>query len=359
MKQRIIAHLDLDAFFAAVEERDRPRLKGLPIVIGSDPREGKGRGVVSTANYKAREYGIHSALPISKAWQFSQQAKRQGKPEAVFLSGSYWKYSESSDKVMEIVRKFSPISQQASIDEIYIDLTGFGNFSKAREICNGIKKEIWRKEKLTSSIGLATNKLLAKIASDMEKPDGLTVVSEKRKEKFLEPLSIRKIPGIGPKTEQNLNKLGIHIVRDLRKFSVEEMDEMMGKWGKALYYKARGIDNSPVIEEYERKSIGEQNTFFKDTLDFSFVATEIGSICQDVFRRFKRSDFRSFRTVVITVRFQDFVTRNRSHTLLKPAGTLKAMKAESLKLLMPFFDKRENPKRKMIRLVGVRIEKLG
>jgi DNA polymerase IV (DinB-like DNA polymerase) len=358
-EKRIIAHLDMDAFFAAIEERDNPRLKGWPIVVGADPQEGRGRGVVSTANYKAREYGIRSAVPISKAWELSQKAKKEGKPEAVFLDGHYKRYSEVSDRIMEIVRQYSKAVEQASVDEAYFELSDAGSYEKATDTCRRIKTEIQEKEKLTASIGIGPNKLIAKIASDMQKPDGLTVITPDKTEEFLELLSIRKIPGIGPKTEQFFNARGIRIVKDLKKYNLAEMEEMLGKWGEDLYYKIRGIDDSEIVEEYEAKSIGEQETFQTDTLDFNFVFTRMESLCQDVFRRFKESDFKSFRTVTITVRFSGFETKNRSHTLPKPANTLKTLTIESTRLLMPFFDTRENPRRKLIRLIGVRIEKLA
>jgi DNA polymerase IV (DinB-like DNA polymerase) len=355
---RIIAHLDMDAFFASVEERDNPRIKGLPIVVGSDPMEGQGRGVVSTANYKARAYGIRSALPISKAWQFSQNAKRKGLPEAVFLDVDFAKYSRASEEIMKIVRKYSAITEQASVDEMYLDLSHLKNFSEAEKICREIKKEIWEKEKLTASIGLGQNKLVAKIASDMQKPDGLTVIVPEKTEEFLEPLSIRKIPGIGPKTEQLLNNQGIHIIKDLRNISQEKLQEMLGKWGLDLFEKARGIDNDSVSEDHEIKSIGEQTTFQEDSLDFKFVIEQLDKLCEGIFHSFQESDFHSFRTITATIRFSNFETKNRSHTLAKPQKTLKILKIESMKLLMPFFDSRENPHRQKIRLIGVRIEKL-
>jgi DNA polymerase IV (DinB-like DNA polymerase) len=360
---RIIAHLDMDAFFASVEERDNPKIKGLPIVVGSDPMEGQGRGVVSTANYKAREYGIRSALPISKAWQFSQNAKRKGLPEAVFLDVDFAKYSRASEEIMKIVRKYSSITEQASVDEMYLDLSsflkpGFRNFRKAEDICREIKKEIWEKEKLTASIGLGQNKLVAKIASDMQKPDGLTVITPEKTEEFLEPLSIRKIPGIGPKTEQLLNSQKIFLIKDLKNISQEKLQEMLGKWGLDLFEKARGIDSDPVSEDYEIKSIGEQTTFQNDSLDFKFVIEQLDKLCEGIFHSFQESDFHSFRTIVATIRFSNFETKNRSHTLAKPQKTLKILKIESMKLLMPFFDSRENPQRRKIRLIGVRIEKL-
>ncbi|HCP08918.1 MAG TPA: DNA polymerase IV [Candidatus Moranbacteria bacterium] len=371
---RIIAHLDLDAFFASVEERDNPRLNGRPIVVGSDPMEGHGRGVVSTANYAAREYGIRSAVPISRAWQMSQKALHEGKPEAVFLCPDFSKYSKTSDAVMEIIRKYSDLVEQASIDEAYFDLSylldenspraklleiqelSSGNaFEKAEEICRKIKREIKEKEKITASIGLGPNKLIAKIASDMQKPDGLTVILPEKVEEFLEPLSIRKIPGIGPVTEKKFNEQGIFFIKDLKKYSKKIFEE---NWGSELYNKIRGIDESELVEEWEAKSIGEQETFQEDTLDIKTVMERMDFLCRSVWRRFQGSGFRSYKNVTVTVRFSNFVTKSRSHTLPKWEKTLKILKIESMKLIIPFFDGRENPKRRLIRLIGVRIEKL-
>lgn len=362
---RIIAHLDMDAFFAAVEERDKPRLKGRPIAVGSDPEEGRGRGVVSTANYKAREYGIRSATPISIAWKLSQEAKKQGKPEVVFLDVDMKKYAEESLKIMEIIKKYSSVVEEASIDEAYFDLSFSGSYKKAKEICEKIKEEIIKKEKLTASIGIGPNKLIAKIASDMQKPNGLTIIgSDDEKtcaefvEAFLEPLSIRKIPGIGPKTEALLKRKNISTVGDLKKFSKKELEEALGKWGSELYYKARGIDDAPLVLEWEAKSIGEQETFQKDTKDAEEVVKRLKSLCWQVYKRFKKSGFMNFKTIAIVVRFSDFETKTRAHTLKDLVDSENTLEFEALKLLMPFFDKRENPKNKKIRLIGVRIEKL-
>lgn len=348
----------MDAFFAAIEERDNPRLSGRPIVIGADPKDGRGRGVVSTANYKAREYGIHSAMPISHAWRLSRRAKAQGKPEAVFLGVDFRKYSQESSRIMKIVRKYIPLVEEASIDEAYLDLTFAKSYSKARKICEDIKREVKRKEKLTASVGIGPNKLIAKIASDVQKPDGLTIITEERAEKFLEPLSIRKIPGIGPKTEEYFNKMGVYKVADLKKFSRTELQETLGKWGQEIYEKVRGKDFSLVSEEYEVKSIGEQETFEKDSLDFKFIYAHLEELIKSVIKRFQASGYKNFRTVVVTVRFFDFETMTRSYTLPKPSNSLKSLKVEALKLLLPFLDRRENPKNKLIRLIGVRIEKL-
>lgn len=354
----------MDAFFAAVEERDKPRIKGLPIAVGSDPAEGKGRGVVSTANYKAREYGIHSALPISIAWRLSEKAKKEGKPGVVFLPVDFEKYGEVSDEIMKIIRKYSREVEEASIDEAYFDLGSAGNYEKTTEICKKIKDEIYKKEKLTCSIGIGPNKLIAKISSGFKKPDGMTMVGSDDEatcrelvERFLEPLKIRDIPGIGPKSELMFNKFGIKTIKDLKKFSKEKLEEMMGKWGSEIYDKARGKDDSPLVLDWIAKSIGDQETFFQDTKDSNVILEKISELSDKVFDRFEQSGFKSFKTIVITVRFNDFETKTRSHTLKTPASDLKTLEFEVLRMFLPFLDKRENPKRKSIRLLGVRIEK--
>ncbi len=355
---RIIAHLDMDAFFAAVEERDHPGLKGLPIVVGADPAGGRGRGVVSTANYAARKYGIHSALPISTAWRLAERAKARGEPETVFLGVNYRRYREVSERIMALVRRRSPLVEEAGIDEVYFDLSFASSFEKAAEICRELKKEIRERENLTASVGLAPNKLVAKIASDFRKPDGLTVVTPEEAEAFLEPLAVRKIPGIGPKTENRLAKEGIRLVRDLKRFSREELQLRFGKWGPELYDRLRGRHEAPLQEEYEPKSVGEQETFGEDTGDLNLIFETLLGMCGGVWKRMRSEGFLTFRTVVVTVRFADFDTHSRSHTLAAATGSFDRLRFTAMKLLMPFLDRRENPRRKLLRLIGVRVEKL-
>jgi DNA polymerase IV (DinB-like DNA polymerase) len=364
-EMRIIAHLDMDAFFASLEEADSPLFKGKPIVVGSDPKGGHGRGVVSTANYKAREYGIHSALPISRAWQLSEIAKVKGKPEAVFLPVDFERYEKASEEIFEIIKKQSELVEPASIDEFYFDLSFTKSYKKAEEICKKIKEEIKKKLKVTCSVGIGPNKLISKISAGIKKPDGLVVIKETHStgsgqaEKFLEPLSIREIPGIGPKTEKLFNDKGIKIVKDLKKFSEQELHEMLGKWGLDLYNKIRGIDDSPVVEGREAKSIGEQTTFQQDSLNFIYIGEVFENLSKSVFKRFLQSGFKTFRTVGITVRFSDFETKTTAKTLKNPTNSEKEFIIETLKLLLPYTDRRKNPHQKLIRLIGVKIEKLN
>lgn len=363
---RIIGHLDMDAFFAAVEERDHEWLRGKPIVVGADPKEGKGRGVVSTANYKAREYGIRSALPISKAWELSEAAKRKGLEPAVFLLTNFSAYEETSTRIMEILKTFSNTIEQASIDEAYFNIEIPNHklqitnavWKEAETIAEKIKAEIRDKEKLTCSIGIGPNKLIAKIASDFRKPDGLTIVTEEEKESFLEPMPVRKIPGIGPKTELLLKKMNATSVRDLKEFAESKLSELMGKWGEELYRKIRGIDDSPLETVYQLKSIGEQETFPEDTRSPDILIAKLNEMSERILKRMEREGFSGFRTIAITIRFAGFETHTRTHTLSAASGSLGTLRFEALKLFMPFLDRRENPKNKKIRLVGVRITAL-
>ena len=356
---RIIAHLDMDAFFAAIEERDSPRFRGLPLAVGADPRGGEGRGVVATSNYLAREYGIFSATPIARAWRLSEAAKRRGQPAVVFLSVDMSKYRQVSDRVMVIMRRFAPVIEQASIDEAYLDLSDTKSFQEATIVCSQLKDFIRDQEQLTASIGLGPNKLVAKIASGTRKPDGLTVVSDEQAEGFLAPLSVRAIPGIGPKTETALAKRGIRLVQDLKEFSRQELRDQFGKWGITLYDEIRGVDDSPVLAEYQVKSIGEQETFGRDTLDSTVLTARLSAMCHGVMQRWSGEGFAQFRTVVLTVRFADFETKSRSHTLPNPAADERILQIEAMKLLLPFLDRRENPRKKLIRLLGIRVEKLS
>ena len=355
---RIIGHLDMDAFFASIEERNNPRFKGLPIVVGADPKDGAGRGVVSTANYVAREYGIRSAMPITRAWRLSEAARLSGRPASVFLSGSWRTYSSVSRRIMDILRTHVATVQQRSVDEAYFDVSHTGSLSEAIKICRAIKQEIKSREKLTASIGLGPNKLIAKIASDYDKPDGLTVITEQDAESFLGPLTIRAIPGIGPKAEQLLKRYGVTTVADAKKLSADQLHQLFGAWGDTMYEKVRGRDTSPLRESETAKSIGHNQTFFHDTLSANFLLTKLTQAAEEVFSRLPDDGFTSFRTVVITVRFADFVTKTRAKTLPKSSHSLAELRHVAVQLFLPFLDYRENPHSKLIRLIGVRVEKI-
>jgi DNA polymerase IV (DinB-like DNA polymerase) len=355
---RIIAHVDMDAFYAAVEERHHPELRGRPVVVGADPKGGQGRGVVTAANYAARKYGIRSALPISRAWRLAESARGRGEAEVVFVRGDRARYREVSGRIMGIIAQGVDAFEEASIDEAYADVSSLGDVARSEAYARALKAEILAREGLTCSIGLAPNKLVAKIASDFRKPDGLTVVRPEEVRAFLDPLRIRVIPGIGPKTEAFLHGKGIRTVAELRDVEVGRLTEWLGKWGGDLGRRARGISEDAVSNEWERKSVGEQETFEEDSLDPAFVFERARLMGGDVYRRFVAEGLRAFRTVTVTVRFAGFVTRSRSHTGPTPFRTEDELQGEVRRLLEPFFDARENPKGKKIRLIGVRVEKL-
>jgi DNA polymerase IV (DinB-like DNA polymerase) len=361
---RIIVHLDMDAFYAAVEERYNPSLQGLPVVVGADPKEGKGRGVVTTANYKARAFGIHSALPISRAWRLAEAARKRGEPATAFIPTNFRLYGEVSNRIMQLLATSADAIEEASIDEAYLDISSLGSHDAAVERMTSLKIAIKEKEGLGCSVGIGPNKLIAKIASGYNKPDGLTLVLPEMVLQFLDPLPIRTIPGIGAKSEAFLHGQNIRTIKELREVQEAKLLEWFGKWGQRLFEKVRGIDVSEVSNEWTRKSVGEQETFEHDTRNPSFVTERLYDMTERVIGKLREKEFTGFRTVTLTVRFSDFDTRNRSHSLksgivLDDAGqTLQRLKQEALSLLLPFFDARENPRSKAVRLIGLRLEKL-
>jgi DNA polymerase IV (archaeal DinB-like DNA polymerase) len=361
---RIIVHVDMDAFYAAVEERYNPAFRGLPVAVGADPKEGKGRGVITTANYLARKYGIHSALPIARAWRLAEAARRRGEPATIFIRPNFTLYREVSARIMQIFERSADAIEEASIDEAYLDVSSQGTFDNAIEHMVKLKGEIRDREELGCSVGIGPNKLIAKIASGHQKPDGLTVVEPEMVQQFLDPLPIRVIPGIGPKGETFLHQQNIRTVRDLREVSETSLTEWFGRWGQRLFEKARGIDDSDVSNEWTRKSLGEQETFEQDTRSRSEVTERLYAMAERIIGKLREKQFSGFRTVTVTVRFADFQTSNRSRsfksgiTMNNNDQALEVLKQEALSLLQPFFDARENPRGKAIRLIGLRLEKL-
>lgn len=350
----------MDAFFASVEERDKPYLKGLPVIVGSDPQNGSGRGVVSTANYKARELGIGSAMPIQKAWKLCEESRKKGGTRCVFVTSGFHRYGPASREVFTIVRKHVPVVAQASIDEAYLDLTFCKTFKTAKELAERIKKEITKSTKLTCSIGIGNSKMIAKIASDFKKPDGLTVIYPRSVDSFLKPLSIRALPGVGKKAEASLHRLGIRTVGDLQAYSWNELQRRFGKHGFSMWERSRGIDDREITPtKPQRKSIGKHHTFAEDVHDMEIVLAALKKQIQVIVREVGKQGFTEFRTVVLTVRFEDFITVTRSLTLEAPIATARELELKAIKLLLPFFEQKENPKGKAIRLVGIRVEKLS
>jgi DNA polymerase IV (archaeal DinB-like DNA polymerase) len=360
---RIIVHVDMDAFYAAVEERYNPALQGFPVAVGADPKEGKGRGVITTANYLARKYGIHSALPIARAWRLAEAARQRGELATVFIRPNFTLYREVSARIMQIFERSADAFEEASIDEAYLDVSSQGTFDNAIEHMVKLKAQLREREGLGCSVGIGPNKLIAKIASGYQKPDGLTVVATEMVQQFLDPLPIRVIPGIGPKGEAFLHQRNVRTIKELRELPEGALG-WFGKWGQRLFEKARGIDYSVVSNEWTRKSLGEQETFEQDTHSCSEVTERLYAMAERIIGKLREKEFSGFRTVTVTVRFADFQTSNRSRSfkngisVKNDAQALPLLKQEALSLLLPFFDARENPRGKAIRLIGLRLEKL-
>jgi DNA polymerase IV (archaeal DinB-like DNA polymerase) len=361
---RIIVHVDMDAFYAAVEERYNPGLRGFPVVVGADPKGGKGRGVVTTANYMARRFGIHSALPISHAWRFAETARRKGEPPTIFIQPNFKLYREVSARIMQIFERRADAFEEASIDEAYLDVSSLENFEAAVAHMNTLKSDIREEEGLGCSVGIGPNKLIAKIASGHNKPDGLTLVAPETVQGFLDPLPVRVIPGIGSKSEAFLHAQNIRTVNELSEIPQATLIDWFGKWGQRLFEKCRGIDDSAVSNEWTRKSVGEQETFAEDTRSPSLVTAKLYEMAERVISKLRENEFGGFRTVTLTVRFSGFETKNRSHSIKDGIAVadreqaLGLLKKQALALLLPFFDSRENPRGKAIRLIGLRLEKL-
>ncbi len=346
VQQKIVFHIDMDAFFAAIEKRDNPALAAKPVIIGADPKGGAGRGVVSTACYIARKYGVYSAMPISQAYRLC--------PQAVFLRPDISRYKKVSQSVMEILVHYSTLLEVVSIDEAYLGFK-LSSYEKAKEIAQKIKKKIWEKEKLTASIGIGPNKLIAKIASDQNKPDGLTIVKPEEIERFLQSKNIRIIPGIGPKTAGKLGRIGIKTVEDLRKLSLERLEKIFGKRGKDIYLFSRGIDKRPIETKRQRKSIGKEITFEEDISSSRKIIEIALKLLQDVLQKAEKEKFK-FSTLVVKIRYFDFETHTAQMKINKrtPPGctdlcTPGVYKRALLKLVLRFLGK------KKIRLVGVRL----
>lgn len=359
---RIVAHIDMDAFYAAVEEHLNPAFRALPLVVGADPKEGTGRGVVMTANYAARRFGIRSALPISRAWRLAETARQHGEPATLFVRPNMALYRAVSGRIMEIVKSYGDACEEASIDEAYLEISLPGDFYTAAERMKSLKAEIRNREGIGCSIGIGPNKLIAKIASGQQKPDGLTVIAPELVENFLDPLPIRKIPGIGPKSERFLHEQNLRTIGGLRNVPASTLVEWFGQSGERLFEKCRGIDASPVTNEWTRKSLGEQETFEQDTRTQSLVKERLDLMAERIVAKLRVKDFKRFHTLTVTVRFGDFQTSNRSRTIKNGIAlddhALARLRDEAAALLAPFFDDRENPRGKAFRLIGLRVEKL-
>jgi len=343
---RVILHIDMDAFFAAVEQVDNPDYRGKPVIVGADPKGGLGRGVVSTSSYEARRFGVRSAMPISKAYEKC--------PHGIYVIPRMWRYIEISNKVYEIFSRYSPSVEDVGIDEAFLDCTGCERLlGTPREIAEKIKADIFRETSLTASVGIASNKSIAKIASDMNKPDGITECPMGKEREFLAPLPIGKLWGAGKKTVEWFESAGIRKIGDLARLDPSLAEKLLGKSGLHLWSLALGIDSRPVIPgSHERKSISEEHTFEHDTDDESVISSVILLMSDRVTARL-RAESMSARTVNMKIRLTGFETYTRSITLAEPFCDMATMKNQSLDLFNAFERNNRN-----IRLIGIGVSNL-
>ena len=303
----MILHCDMDAFYASVEERDRPELVGRPVIVGGSPEK---RGVVSAANYVARRYGVHSAMPASTALRLC--------PEGVFLPPRIGYYAEVSRQIREVFERFTPLVEPLSLDEAFLDVAGSEQlFGSAIEIGQKIKQAVRDETRLVVSVGVAPNKFLAKIASDLEKPDGFVVVEPDKVQQFLDPLPVERLWGVGKQGSKVFQRLGIRTIGQLRRQSMAILKSRFGSQGEHLWQLAHGIDDRAVVPEQEAKSISHETTFEKDIDDLEVLRGWLMDLTEQVSSRLRRHGLRG-RSVHLKVRFADFRTITRSVTLPEP-----------------------------------------
>jgi DNA polymerase IV (DinB-like DNA polymerase) len=341
----VIFHVDLDAFFPSVEVREHPELKDKPVIVGADPKEGKGRGVVSSASYEARTFGVRSAMPISRAWKLC--------PDGIYLRPHIDLYVNASNNIMNILKSHADKFEQGGIDEAYLNISNrVKDFDDAMDLAKRMMQEVLDKERLSCSIGVAPNKMLAKIGSDFKKPYGLTVIREEDAKDFLSPLKVRTIPGVGPKTEVRLKDLKIETIGDLAATSPELLNRLFGVWGTRLHEYANGIDYSEVRAEYETKSIGREVTFEKDVDDKGQIIGILDELAEEIHKELIDNGFR-FKTITIKVRYEHFDTYTRAKSLSFPTNDLDILRNNAKRLIDAFL--RGNKK---IRLIGLRVSTL-
>lgn len=337
LKRKII-HFDMDAFYASIEMRDDPSLVGRPVVVGGSPQS---RAVVCTANYEARKYGVHSAMACSKAFRLC--------PAAVFIYPNFEKYLAASIQIREIFKKYTTLVEPLSLDEAYLDVTHNNKGLYAVKIARLIQSEIYESTGLTGSAGVAPNKLLAKIASDIRKPNGLTVVLPEQALLFMEKLPLRKIHGVGPVAEKKLLAAGFQKCQDVWLHSLEGLKIKLGNMGEWLYESSRGIDERPVEPSRIRKSLGQEETFAVDILSIEELRLKLASLCKEVSDNLRKKNLQG-KTITLKVKYADFKIATKSKTVLVPTDEEEDLFKIGLELL----NATQAGQRK-IRLLGISI----
>jgi len=340
-RKKQIIHLDMDAFYASVEELDNPELKGKPVIVGGRSM----RGVVSAASYEARKYKIHSAMPIA-------QAKRLC-PHGVFLPVRMKRYKEISNKVFSIFQKYTPLVEPLSLDEAFLDVTSSRKlFGTAEDIARQIRKQVFEEIGLTISAGVAASKLVAKIASDFNKPDGLTIVPAGSEAEFLAPLPIKRLWGVGKKTQETLGLLGVHTIGDIAGLSLDLLEQKFGKHGKHLHLSAFGLDERDVETEHETKSVGHEFTFDADLTEIKAIRRELLELSGMVAKRLRHYQLKG-KTITLKVKYHDFRQVTRSSTINEHTADSKRIYQKVLQLL-----KKTDAGKQPARLLGISVSGL-
>jgi len=342
MSVRRILHIDMDAFYASVEQRDNPDLRGKPVAVGGDPN---GRGVVAAASYEARKFGVRSAIPMARAIRLC--------PDLVIVHPDFKKYKAASQAVFEIFRSVTPLVEGLSLDEAYLDVTenAWGE-PLGKTVAQRIKAEIRKATNLTASAGVAPNKFLAKIASAWKKPDGLTVIAPERVESFLQKLPVDALWGVGPVTAARLRERGIERLVDVRSADDEVLRAAVGSWSDWLRQLARGIDDREVEPRHEPKSSGSENTYSQDLTDLNEIRLEIDEMARGAAEWLGKKQLLC-RTVTIKVRYSDFTTITRSHSRTPPTRDAEDIAQRAVKLL-----ERTEASTRPVRLLGVSVHNL-
>ena len=322
MPPRLLLHVDMDAFYAAIEQRDRPELRGKPVVVGGTP---EGRGVVSASSYEARKFGVHSGQPAARAVRLC--------PQGVFLPVNMRRYHAVSEQVMAILARHSDRIEQISVDEAFLEVTDRApDYRAAEKLARRIKQEIREELQLTASVGVGPNKFLAKLGSDLRKPDGLVVIRPQEAESFLAPLPVGKLWGVGPKTEKRLQQLGLRTIGEIAQQPIARLRSLLGAWGDVVYELSRGLDERPVEPAREMKSVSAETTFARDLYDEAQMRRALTTSSKDVARRLQREGVRG-KTIAIKVRFKDFRTLTRQTTLPEATDRAETIRQTSHKLL--------------------------
>jgi DNA polymerase IV len=322
---RRVVHIDMDAFYAAVEQLDHPQYRGRPVIVGADPKGGKGRGVVSTASYEARPFGVHSAMPISQAYRLC--------PQAVFLPVRMARYHEISERIFAIFQRYTDVVEPLSIDEAFLDATGSTRlFGPIEDIARRIKQDIMRDERLVASVGVAPNKFLAKLASDLSKPDGFLVLPDAEVEAFLRDLPVSRLWGVGKQTTRQLEALGLRTIGQLAEWPQAQLSRRFGSLGAHIWRLAHGIDDRPVTPHRDPKSIGAETTFPEDTDDAEVLRRTLLELAEKVGQRLRAERFMASK-VTLKYRDADFVTLTRTQSLTEPTAVALDLYHAASKLL--------------------------